>query len=302
MIKKIIHILLIFAALVSLIAGAIAVTFRIAFPDSKLQEMFQNTARWYLQRGVSLKSLSLGICTGIELTGLEISEQPDFVAGTFFSAGRVHLKMPLLPLLHHSVRISELRVENPQVRIARLKGGKLNFEDLRIVYGSPEKTGDVLKVAVPGVFHVADARVTNGTLQYTDAALRGLHVELSHIDISARNVSLLEPFDARVSFVVAGTKTPVRVRLSVDVPHDRVVLSEGVAGAGNEVLNFSGSLGNLTGSGELTLSLDVEGNPAVLNDLCGILPLKADISLFPLPRLHARISGTSGALSIKFLK
>lgn len=302
MLKKIASILLIFIALAALIGGAAFAAFKIFLPDEKLRAMLVDNGRWYLERGVTLEHLSFGLFSGVELRGIAVSEWPGFKSGTFCSADRVSLRVRLLPLLHRSVSLSEIRVEKPVVRLSRDRNGDLNFVDLGRIRVTSERTEEFRRKAAGLALLIGNAEITGGSLYYTDAAHEDLRVELKDIAVSARNIVPGKPFEAEIGFAVAGKNTPVRARLSIDTARDRVDIIECVMGGEKAALKVSGFCENVAGQGELTFALDVEGEIAVLNELTAVLPLETDLTLFPLPRVRAKITGTPARLAVKFLE
>jgi Uncharacterized protein involved in outer membrane biogenesis len=302
MLKKILSILLIFIALAVLICGAAFAAFRIFVPDEKLRAMLVENGRWYLERGVTLEYLSLGLFSGIELRGIAVSEWPNFKSGTFCSADRVSLKVRLLPLLHRSLSVSEVRVEKPEIHVSRDGNGDFNFVDLSRIRVTSERTEAFRRKAGGLALLIGDAEITGGTLYYADADRKDVRVELKDIAVSARNISPGKPFEAEVGFTVAGKNTPVRARLSVDTARDRVDITECVMGGERTALKVSGFCENIAGPGDMRFAFDVEGDVAVLNELTAVFPLETDLTFFPLPRVRAQITGTPARLAVKFLQ
>src|SRR5712672_1422750 len=99
-------------------------------PPEKLRELLVENSRKYLHREVRIKGLDLGALKGLEISGLEISESPDFKAGTFAKADSFQLRVRLLPLLHGTVAIDRVVLGGLRLDIKKGADGLYNFSDI----------------------------------------------------------------------------------------------------------------------------------------------------------------------------
>ncbi len=131
-------------------------------------------------RELRIKSFSFSPLAGMTLRGVEVSERPSFRKGVFFSAERVRLAMPLLPLLRGSVVFSAAEFEGVFFKL-REKDGEWNFRDLL----------DLLPETVKGLHLTWNARelAFRGARIQADLMTSGLSLDMSETDVSLKHHS-----------------------------------------------------------------------------------------------------------------
>src|ERR1019366_7528929 len=73
---------------------------------------------------------SLGRGVGIEVTGVKLADDAAFSQLPFVQAADVFLKVELLPLLHKEIKVTELVLKQPQIRIIRSTSGTMNLSTI----------------------------------------------------------------------------------------------------------------------------------------------------------------------------
>ncbi len=125
-----------FLLLVGLIAG-LAVFVNYYLTDEKVKELVIPQAEAALGRDVSIGDISIGLFSGITIKDFLIKEtdgSTDFVNTRAFV-----LSYDLLPLLQKKLVISEIRLDEPTVRVSRDKKGQFNYASLAILSAGTEK-------------------------------------------------------------------------------------------------------------------------------------------------------------------
>ncbi|NQW14558.1 MAG: AsmA family protein, partial [Rhodobacter sp.] len=119
---------------------------------------------------------------------LGVRTGPVSVANADWSDGTPLLKadsllvgVELMPLLSGNVKIRELQVESPVIRLERAKDGRGNWE-LGATAAQPATDTASANSNLAG-FSLADGRITNGTFYYIDHQA-GTSVDLSSVDLA----------------------------------------------------------------------------------------------------------------------
>lgn len=131
-------------------------------------------------RELRIKSFAFSPLSGITLRGVEVSERPSFRNGVFFSAGKVRLAMPLLPLLKGNVVFDSAEFDGAFFK-AREKGGEWNFRDLLAL----------LPDTVKGLHLTWNARALTfrGARIQADLLTSGLSLDMTETDAEVRHYS-----------------------------------------------------------------------------------------------------------------
>ena len=178
-----------------LAAGAVAV--RILLPPEKVKVLALEKTAAALGREVRLARASAGLA-GVNLEGLEISEVPDFKAGTAFKARSVGVSPAWWPLIaRREVLIRRVSVSDfeaayspppkpPAEAAAKVSGGR----------AAPKAAAPAK--AAPPVLNVAELALSGGKLVYKDG--QGLEAVLSEAALTASGVRLDGPVPVALSF------------------------------------------------------------------------------------------------------
>jgi len=212
------------ALLGALGVGAAFVAVKVYFPEPRARAWFVDAARKQLGRDVRLARIDVGL-RGLDLAGLEVSEKPDFTAGTFLKVTDFRLRPSWRALIKRKLVVAAVSADGLQVQVLQGKDGRFNYETLTssaapTMAAAPAPKADA---AAPEL-DVRHASVTNGSVEYRGAdgsvwALSGLSLDLT-------DFSQAEPFGLKTSFHAQGAPggRPVDAQVSFD---GRVDLARG---------------------------------------------------------------------------
>ncbi|MFI5350212.1 MAG: AsmA-like C-terminal region-containing protein [Elusimicrobiota bacterium] len=202
-------------------AGAALVAVRMLFPEPRARAWVVDAARRQLGRDVRLEAIDVGL-GGLSLSGLEVSERPDFSAGTFLRVEKFRLRPSWRALLRRRLVVAAVAADGLKVRVIKGADGRFNYETLAssAPAPAPSKPG----AAAPPELNVRSAVVSNGSVEYADAS--GSSWTLTDVELDLSDFSETEPFTLKTSFQIRGTAgtRPVDARASFD---GRVALGRG---------------------------------------------------------------------------
>ena len=263
--KKLLKVLAWAAAAALVLAAAGAAAARLYFTPARLKAMASAYAESSLHRQVSFDSIGLTF-SGITVSGLRVSERPDFSRGEFLLAGEFSARPSLAALLRGRVTINSVTASALSVRVKELPGGAYNFSDLLSsgpAAGAPAGGGE----AGQGPrLSVSSLKVSGSSFFYANAA-GDLDVTMKDIDLEASGLSPSGLFPVRASFTL-GIKSPyftgeVPARISgkaalggFDPAKGKAEISEAAVSLDGIKASFRGSLsGLLEPDAKLTLSI-----------------------------------------------
>ena len=196
-------------------AGAALVALRVFFPEPKLRAWAVDTARRQLGREVRLDGVGLGL-TGISLRGLEVSELPDFKAGTFLRVESFSLRPSWKALLRRQLVVAAVSADSLKVRVVKLADGRFNYETLASTAPAAAPAANASGAPAPEL-NVRRARITRGAVEYADAAA-GQSWTLSDLDVDASDFGMAAPFRLTASLRARGKAgaRPVDAKLAFD--------------------------------------------------------------------------------------
>lgn len=193
-----------------------------ALEPEKLRLLAVKNAEAALGRKVRLGGVSVGLMTGLTLEKLEISELPDFAAGTFASVEAFELRVLWKPLLQRKVVVDHIAIKGLNLNVTRNAKGGFNFDDLtagdkKEAPASATAASKDAGAPMPFELDVKTASLSAGTLHYQDKA-SGDRWHVSEIESGAEDVGLLKPFNARMTMRFAQKSGPQGVsgRLAYD--------------------------------------------------------------------------------------
>lgn len=240
------------AALVLAAAGAFAA--RLYFTPARLKALVSGYAESSLHRQVSFDSIGLTF-SGISISGLRVSERPDFSKGEFLKAGEFSALPSLAALLRGRLTINSVSASGLSVRVKELPGGAYNFSDLLSqgpAAGAPAGGG---KAGSGPRLSVSSLKVSGSSFLYTNAA-GDLSVALNDINLDASDLSPSGLFPVRADFTL-DVKSPyftgeVPARFSgkadlggFDPAKGKAEISEASVSLNGIKASFSGSLAGL---------------------------------------------------------
>lgn len=191
----------VFALLAVLGAGAALVALKSMFPEPKARAYAIGKASKQLGREVRLKRIDAGL-TGLHLQGLEISERPDFAAGTFLSVETFSLRPSWKALLRRKLVVDSASADGLKVRVVREADGSFNYDTLASSAPAGGAAGGSAK-ADPAEFNVRHLRVSRGEARYLDKA-SGASWAATDVALKLVDFGLADPFDLDLSLRVKG--------------------------------------------------------------------------------------------------
>ncbi len=200
-------------------AGAAVVGLKAFFPEPKARAWLIDSARRQLGRDVRLERIDVGF-RGLLLSGLEISERPDFAAGTFLRVEAFRLRPSWKALVRRRFVVAAVTAEGLKVRVVKGADGHFNYETLAAAASAGAAASR--PAAKPGEapapeFDVRRAVVSGGTVEYSDPAA-GAAWTLDKLSLTATNVGKTEPFGVAASFRARGQAgaRPIDARVDFD--------------------------------------------------------------------------------------
>ena len=145
-------------------------------------------------RGVQAQDIQIGLGWGVtlDISGLQIADDPAFSQLPFLKAKQVSGQVELLPLISGRILITRLAMLNPEVRILRDRAGRLNVGTLGAHQGAPTPGPPARPHppagGLPITFLVRDLNIHEGGVSYQDAA-GGRPIEAGHVNLDINDVS-----------------------------------------------------------------------------------------------------------------
>lgn len=198
-------------------AGAALTALKAFFPEPKLRAWAVETARKQLGRDVKLERIGLGL-GGIRLTGLEISEKPDFAAGTFLRVETFRLRPSWRAALRRRLVVAAVSADGLKVSVVKGADGRFNYETLASSAPAVGAPASAAKSDVPAAeLNVRRASVSNGAVDFADKTT-GASWTITDLELDAADFGPGGPFPLTVSLRVRGAASgrPVDAKLAFD--------------------------------------------------------------------------------------
>src|SRR5262249_51527192 len=155
---------------------------------------------------------------GVTLQDVEIAEDPAFGAGEpFLRAGRLAMRLRVLPLLRRRLVVDQVVVEEPVVNLIRDAAGRLDVDSLGGRDRKKEPAGEPAGATRRAAFQLASLRLRHGTIRYRERA-NGRAVELTDVAVDARQPH----WDAPAPLSVRASLTAGDLRLAHVVSDGRL--------------------------------------------------------------------------------
>jgi uncharacterized protein involved in outer membrane biogenesis len=171
--KKTLLLSLCLIILITLAACLILIFGRLLYLDT-YKDVIISSVEKALHRRVTYKNgaFSLGHGATFSFTKATIMERDG--STVFISAQRINFRIALLPLIEKKLVLKEVRLEEPNINLTRLKNGKFNFSD--ILEGG---TGEGIPLLIRSV------SISNGSTTLSDQAIsqQGVVSSLNNIDL-----------------------------------------------------------------------------------------------------------------------
>lgn len=266
-------------ALGLVLAAAATLALKRLLPPEKARQLVTDSARKALKRELRLKDLSIGPLRGLVVSGLELSEAPDFKAGVFASASSFQVRVKLLPLLRKQLVVDSVTLEGLKLTLVRGKDGVLRLPQV----GSPGPAAAPAAASAPLSLAVRKATLKDSEVTYRDEA-GGTQWVVKGLSANVSDFGLDHPFDLETAFTAvgkAGTR-PVDAAVAFsgkvdpargDLRKLSVVIRKLSVGESGYVLKASGSAAagpepkadlkvSASDQGGELFSADVQANPA----------------------------------------
>ena len=182
-------------------AAAALVALKAFFPEPRARAWFVNTARRQLGRDVRLERIDVGL-RGLNLRGFEVSESPDFAAGTFLRVEDFRLRPSWRALLNGRLVVATVAADGLKLSVVKGADGRFNYETLASSAGAPSTAPSKPGEAPPPEMNVRRTVVSRGTVEYADAA--GAKWTLTGLDLDVSDFGQAEPFGLETSFQLRG--------------------------------------------------------------------------------------------------
>lgn len=177
-----------------------------------------------------------GLGLAIEIDGLRIADDPAFSRDPFLSAAQFSLDVELIPLLHGKVKVHQLEMTGPVIRILKHADGKLNVDTLGENFSAesnvPHQRGGAGAMrgvvwAIARQVSIKGLAIDDGTIYYSDAGLKGVPLQITHLSLALNGFHTGSPFDVDLksalfseqpNIAVSGKMGPMLRQGVLDVP------------------------------------------------------------------------------------
>ncbi|HEX3408893.1 MAG TPA: AsmA family protein, partial [Candidatus Binataceae bacterium] len=232
---------------------------------------------------------SLGRGTAIEVSGVKLADDASFSQLPFIEADDVLLKVQLLPLLHKEIKVTELVLKQPQIRIIRDASGAMNLSSIA-KKGSREPgglgggietlpSGEGGGAATVSNLTIETLTIEDGRIFYLDRQAGGTPVNINAVNLSITHFSPTNPFDVTLDLAAFGTTKNLTVSGTAGP-----IMKDGAVDTGAIPINLDATVGPLT-------LAQLRAIPALAGALPRALIISDEVNL------EAKIAGTVDAIS-----
>ncbi|MBK8870189.1 MAG: AsmA family protein [Elusimicrobia bacterium] len=223
----------------------LGVWFRHQYPPERLRQMASEAAGARLGRRIEVAGARVSLLKGLELNGVRISEQPDFSAGTFFSAESVRVLPRLVPLMSGRLVVRRVELDRPSIRLHRLSADTFNFSSLGAAPAGPSAPP---RGGAFSTLFISEAVVHKGTLLFQDDVAK-INIQLNGLESRVSGLSLTDPFGAKIDatteiqYAHTQWKGPLSVQARLSLSGDKAVVIQKLSwGLGSSSINARGTL------------------------------------------------------------
>src|SRR5690242_9088960 len=185
--------------LIIVAAGIFVATFN---PNS-YKATIQTKLEEQLNRKVQLGDMSLGLFPPrFRVANLGITEDPAFNSNQpFVQTGELSISVQLIPLLHKSVQVDSLTLEQPHVELIKNAQGVWNFASLGQKTSSTPSTSSSDQQA----FSLGKLAIDDGQVAITDMQAKKPRTVYDHINFQLTDFAPNKPFNIDASVHLPGT-------------------------------------------------------------------------------------------------
>ncbi len=143
-----------------------------------------------LNREVTVEEVGFSIWTGVRVSGITVSEHPDFDAGTWLAADSIDLKPEWWPLLYGELSITDARVVRPEISLRRSSEGEwILFRGFDSEQGGEDGSTEPADDSSALQLQVDQITLTDGKVRLQDEVL-GVSDQLGFRQISLHEFGL----------------------------------------------------------------------------------------------------------------
>lgn len=297
------------AVVAAVLAALLVVAFilvKVLVTPERIRATVVPLAEKQLHRQVTLGDIKVGLFTGVKLSQLAIAEPTG--GETFVTADQVILRYRFWPLLLGRVRIDQVQLVAPHIRIVREADGRFNFSDLlpgAPPAGAPAPTAGGAPVAAPAAgidLHIAHVGITDGEVVFLDYTLDDhspYRLKFSGVGLTLKGVSLSNSFPFELQGILNGAK------LAIDGEAD-LRQRKGQASIRLDGLDLTafapylrGHLPGTLGAARLSTDLKVAGDPAQLTSSGKLSLADLALTLDALPKAPLNKAGVQLEYALK---
>ncbi len=251
---------------------------------------------------------TLGWGVAIDVTGVRLADDAAFSQLPFVQADEVLLKVELLPLLHKEIKVTELVLQRPQIRIIRSASGVINASTIAKTRnatgwvlepgaapgpesglaelanrptGVPKSGRPQMSVSRSTVNKVVIETFTmeDGRIVYIDNRAGGAPVTVNAVNLKVTHFSLAKPFDVALELAAFGDHQNLAVSGTAGP-----IVKDGAIDTGAIPVNLDTSVGPLT-------LAQLKSVPELAKVLPHALVISDEV------KLQAKVTGTVDALN-----
>ena len=183
----------------------------------------RETSNGFAPPGFRLSGADLGL-RGLSLQGLEVSEEPDFKAGTVLKAQALRVRPRLMALLQRRIELADVLLSDWECDVTHRADGTWNVESSQVLLKLRQRFKPLPAVlgastapgaaggALAAAWQVDRVRLENGAVRYTDNATRAAYT-LKNIQISTKHLKPEGAFPVNLSMDYSGQGLEGRIEL-----------------------------------------------------------------------------------------
>jgi uncharacterized protein involved in outer membrane biogenesis len=250
---------------------------------------------------------SLGWGVSIEVTGVKVADDDAFSQLPFIEADSVLAKVEFVPLLFREIKVSELVLQQPQIRIVRNPSGALNVSTLAKKHphrargkepgvtphpGGPPGSGlgpapnisaNAPETAVARRerrFTIENFTITDGRILYVDNEAGGAPVSVNAVNLKVTHFGLAKSFDIALELAALGDTRNLEIK-GMAGP----IVKDGVIDTGSIPIDLNATAGPFT-------LVELKAVPELVKAIPPALTLDGEVNL------QAKVAGTVDAISL----
>jgi len=191
-------------ALVAIFIG-ISIFIKIYFTPERVKVLIMPYAEKAMGRKVSVEDVKINLLTGVEISKVNIEDNPAFSSGPFLTADKFVLKYAFWPLFKKKLIIRKIIAVRPSILIKKNEQGVFNFSDLlQRIEAESKQPEEPESTKEPGsqvfLLLVSQAGIQYGRITYSDKTLQpSSPLVLEGINFIAKDISLTDPITVSLS-------------------------------------------------------------------------------------------------------